>query len=80
MENKKETKKTKAPTKINSEVETLTKLLAEKEAVNAKLLDQVKFLEYQLQEHYEAVAALYDEVELYKNASFFTKLNNLFRK
>jgi molecular chaperone GrpE (heat shock protein) len=77
-----ENKKTKTPAiktpKVNPEIEKLKGALTEQELINKELLSEIKELEGQLEEYYEAVAELHSEVESYKNASFFTKLKNLF--
>ena len=84
METKKEVKKTKAPAmkapKANPELEALKAALVEKEIINTALSNEVKVLEAQLHNHQAMLEELWEEIEAYKNASFFTKLNNLFRK
>lgn len=79
METKKEVKKTKAP-KANPELEALKATLSEKEAINAELMKDIKMLEEQLHNHQAMLDELWEELAAHKNASFFTKLNNLFRK
>ena len=84
METKKEVKKTKTlavnPTKANPELEALKAALSEKEAINAELKDEIKTLEHQLYTHQAMLGELWEEINAHKSASFFTKLNNLFRK
>jgi predicted RNase H-like nuclease (RuvC/YqgF family) len=83
METKKETKNKKAPamkaSKANPEIESLKILLNEKEAIIHELDKEVNTLERQLHEHNNMVEELWNEVSLYKKASFLTKLKNLFR-
>ena len=84
METKKEVKKTKAPVmkapKANPELEALKIALSEKEAINAELKSEIRTLEQQLHNHQNMLEELWGELDAHKNASFFTKLNNLFRK
>ena len=84
METKKEVKKTKTPAmkapKVNPEIENLKAALSEKEAINAELRSEIRTLEHQLHNHQAMLEELWEEIEAHKNASFFTKLNNLFRK
>ena len=84
METKKETKTKKAPamkaSKANPELETLKAALVEKEVINVALNNEIKTLEAQLHNHQAMLEELWEEIEAHKNASFFTKLNNLFRK
>jgi chromosome segregation ATPase len=83
METKKETKTKKAPAmkapKANPEIESLKAILRGKEAIIAELDKEVNTLEKQLHEHNNMVEELWNEIALYKNSSFFTKLKNLFR-
>jgi hypothetical protein len=84
METKKDVKKTKAPAmkapKANPELEALKAALVEKEIINTALNNEIKVLEAQLHSHQAMLEELWEEIEAHKNASFFTKLNNLFRK
>lgn len=84
METKKETKTKKAPAmkaaKTNPELEALKATLAEKETANIELRKDIKYLEEKLYNYQMAIESLSDELSYYKDASFFTKLNNLFRK
>jgi len=84
METKKDVKKTKAPAmkapKANPELEALKAALVEKEIINTALNNEIKVLETQLHSHQAMLEELWEEIEAHKNASFFTKLNNLFRK
>jgi peptidoglycan hydrolase CwlO-like protein len=77
-----ENKKTKAPAikapKVNPEIEQLKDILDKKEAINKELLENVKFLETQIQELHVVASELWNEIDNHRKAGFFAKLKNLF--